>query len=90
MDKNLLDLRKKIQDKQLKIAIVGLGYVGFPLAIEFAKKNMQVIGIEIDTDRLASIKHKKSYISDVSTKELRNLLAKGNFCATADFSVIKN
>ncbi|MDD5097363.1 MAG: nucleotide sugar dehydrogenase [Candidatus Omnitrophica bacterium] len=90
MDKNLSAIRKKIKNKQLKIAVIGLGYVGFPLAIEFAKKNIQVIGIEIDTDRLNSIKRKESYISDVSTKELKNLLSKGNFCATADFSVIQS
>ncbi len=90
MHKSLIDLRKKIKNKQLKIAVVGLGYVGFPLAIEFAKKNIQVIGIEIDTHRLSSIKRKESYISDVPTKELKNLLSKGYFSATKDFSVIKN
>jgi len=90
MHKSLLEIRKKIKTKQLKIAVVGLGYVGFPLAIEFAKKNIQVIGIEIDANRLNCIKRKESYISDVSTKELKNLLSKGYFSATKDFSVIKN
>ncbi|MEI6831761.1 MAG: nucleotide sugar dehydrogenase, partial [Candidatus Omnitrophota bacterium] len=90
MHKSLLEIRKKIKNKQLKIAVVGLGYVGFPLAIEFAKKNIQVTGIEIDTHRLSSIKRKESYISDVPTKELKNLLSKGYFSATKDFSVIKN
>ncbi|MDO9572806.1 MAG: nucleotide sugar dehydrogenase [Candidatus Omnitrophota bacterium] len=90
MHKSLLEIRQKIKTKQLKIAVVGLGYVGFPLAIEFAKKNIQVIGIEIDANRLNCIKRKESYISDVSTKELKNLLSKGYFSATKDFSVIKN
>ena len=48
MNKALLDLLRKIRNKQLKLAVIGLGYVGFPLALEFAKKRIKVIGIEID------------------------------------------
>ena len=90
MTNNLLCFKEKIKNKKLKIAVVGLGYVGFPLAIEFAKKQVKVIGVEIDNDRLRYIKRKESYISDVPTNELRKLLAKGYFSATSDFSVIKN
>ena len=77
-------------DRQnLKIAVIGLGYVGFPLAIEFAKHKVSVIGIEIDPDRLRRIKNKESYISDVPASGLKNLLSRGYFSATSDFSVIK-
>ncbi|MCX5698697.1 MAG: nucleotide sugar dehydrogenase [Candidatus Omnitrophica bacterium] len=88
MDKILLDLDKKIKNKQLKIAIVGLGYVGLPLALEFAKKKIKVMGIEIDAGRLKSIAHRKSYISDISSQELTAILASGYFKASADFADI--
>ena len=75
---------------KLKIAVVGLGYVGFPLAIEFAKKGVSVTGIEIDQGRLSSIKRKVSYISDVPTRELKSVLANGKFNATSDFSGLRD
>jgi UDP-N-acetyl-D-glucosamine dehydrogenase len=74
---------------KLKSAVVGLGYVGFPLAMEFAKKGIPVIGIEIDPGRLKAIKRRESYISDVSGKDLKNMLAAGKFSATADFARLK-
>lgn len=89
MNKAFPDLRKKIKTKQLKIAVVGLGYVGFPLALEFARKNFKVTGIEIDSDRLNSIKENKSYISDISNNQLKAAKERGNFSVTADFSSIE-
>jgi UDP-N-acetyl-D-glucosamine dehydrogenase len=89
MDKILLDLAKKIKNKQLRIAVVGLGYVGFPLALEFAKKKIKVTGIEIDADRLKSIAHQKSYISDISSQELTRVLASGYFKASSSFADIQ-
>ena len=90
MNRLILDLRRKIKNKKLKIAVVGLGYVGFPLALEFAKKGVKVTGIEIDRDRLKSIINRISYISDISNKELRDSLDSGYFKASADFSDIKD
>jgi UDP-N-acetyl-D-glucosamine dehydrogenase len=89
MDKIIADLNKKIKNKQLKIAVVGLGYVGFPLALEFAKNKIMVTGIEIDVDRLKSIANRKSYISDLSSQELKTVLASGYFKASANFSDIR-
>ncbi|MDD5561445.1 MAG: nucleotide sugar dehydrogenase [Candidatus Omnitrophica bacterium] len=89
MDKAILDLSKKIKNRQLKIAVIGLGYVGFPLALEFARKRVSVIGIEIDCDRLKSIVNLKSYISDISDKQLRDSLKNGYFKASSDFSDIR-
>lgn len=74
---------------KLKIAVVGLGYVGFPLAVEFAKKGIRVAGIEIDQARLNRIKRKESYITDVASRELRDVLKKKTFSAVSDFSVLK-
>jgi len=89
MSKVLLDLGKKIRTRQLKLAVVGLGYVGFPLALEFAKKGIKVVGIEIDSGRLNSISRRKSYISDISGNELKEALESGCFRASADFSDIR-
>jgi len=83
------DLADKIKNRRLKIAVIGLGYVGFPLALEFVKKGVAVIGIEIDQDRLRSITRHKSYISDISDAQLKNALASGNFTASADFADIR-
>jgi len=73
----------------MKIAVVGLGYVGFPLALEFAKRGIPVVGIEIDQGRLQHIKRRESYITDVTTRELRSVLKKNTFSATSDFSILK-
>ncbi|MBN1913363.1 MAG: UDP-N-acetyl-D-glucosamine dehydrogenase, partial [Candidatus Omnitrophica bacterium] len=61
MDNNVAQLKEKIRKKKAKIAVVGLGYVGLPLAIEFAKKGFPVFGIDIDKDRIEHIKKKESY-----------------------------
>jgi len=90
MNKNIEEFKKRIKQKKVKIAIVGLGYVGLPLAIEFAKKNFPVLGIELDNDRLSHIKKKKSYISDVSTESLKKVILAGKFSASADFKPLKN
>lgn len=73
-----------------KIAVVGLGYVGFPLALSFAAKGVEVTGLEIDRKRLKSIYARKSYITDISNSCLSAALAKGNFRASADFSDIED
>jgi len=82
-------LERKIRNKEFKIAVVGLGYVGLPLALEFAKKGFLVAGIEIDKDRLIQLKKRQSYITDISTRELREGLARNTFSVAGDFAVLK-
>ena len=90
MDKILYDLTEKIKTRQFNIAVVGLGYVGLPLALEFAKKKAKVTGIEIDADRLQGLLRGKSYISDISSQELKNALARGFFRASGNFRDIES
>lgn len=90
MNKAILEFSRKIKKRQLKVAVIGLGYVGFPLALEFISRRVSVTGIEIDRDRLKSILNKVSYISDISDKELKVALKSGYFRASADFSDIKD
>jgi UDP-N-acetyl-D-glucosamine dehydrogenase len=90
MSQFLIDFKKKIQKKKISIGIVGLGYVGLPLALEFAKKKVHVLGIEIDKDRLSQIKEGVSYITDVTTKELKHVLKTGYFVGSGDFKQLRS
>jgi len=89
MDNYLQEFKKKVNRKKIKIAVVGLGYVGLPLAIEFAKKGFVVFGIEIDRGRLEHIKDRQSYITDISHQELRHVLDAKKFSAMGDFGILK-
>lgn len=84
MNNNFKVLADKIKIKRARIAVMGLGYVGLLLAVEFAKKGFEVIGIEISKHRLNHLKRKESYITDVTEKELRGVLASGKFSASDD------
>jgi nucleotide sugar dehydrogenase len=90
MEDFLNEFKKKAQRRQIKIAVVGLGYVGLPLAIEFAKKGFPVLGIDIDKDRIRHLRQRQSYITDVSTANLRKVLSSGHFAAGSDFSALKD
>jgi len=50
---------EKLKEREIKVAVVGLGYVGLPLALEFAKKGFSVLGIDVDKDRIAQLEKKK-------------------------------
>ncbi len=83
------EFKRRLYDKEIKIAVVGLGYVGLPLALEFAKSGFKVLGIDIDKDRLNHIERKESYITDVSNEELRHILASGKFKAKDNFQLLR-
>jgi len=84
------NLREKIKSKKAKIGIVGLGYVGLPLAVEFAKMGFKVIGIEQNPKRMEMINRGENYISDVSDKELKSIVKNDQIRATGDFNKIKD
>ena len=69
---------------------MGLGYVGFPLAMEFAKKGFSVLGIDTDKDRIDRIKSGHSYITDVPGKELKSVLRSGKFDVCMSFKALKS
>jgi UDP-N-acetyl-D-glucosamine dehydrogenase len=68
-------LQKKIERKEARIAVMGLGYVGLPLAVEFAKAGFPVTGIEIDRSKVAMLRKGKSYVRDVPDEDVRPLIA---------------
>jgi len=85
----LQKLRDKILSRKAKIAIVGLGYVGLPLAIAFLKKDFKVYGVDVDKARIEKLKAKKSYITDVLSEDIKEFISNGSLIATTDFRNIK-
>ena len=75
-------LIKKINQKKLTIGIIGLGYVGLPLAILFAKKKFRVFGFDIDKTKIQKINSNKSYINKISTKDISLLSRNNKFFST--------
>ena len=82
-------LIKKLKDKTATIAILGLGYVGLPLAVVFGEAGFRVTGIDPDSRKVDSLNRGVSYIPDVKTEAIAKLVQSGNLTATADFSALK-
>ena len=81
-------LLESIQSRQARVGVVGLGYVGLPLAVEFARSGFAVTGIDLDTRKIAAINDGRSYIPDVPSDDVAALVAAGRLKATTDFSVV--
>ena len=65
----------KIRERSVRVGVIGLGYVGLSLAVEFAKSGLQVTGIEIDADKVARLRSGESYVQDVKPYEVKGLIA---------------
>src|SRR5579872_5167849 len=81
-------LREKIKTKQARAGVFGLGYVGLPLAVEFAHCGFPVTGIDLDTRKISEINSGRSYIADVPTKDVAELVSKKRLRASSDYSVL--
>ena len=88
-DSKIKTLKRKIRNKKAIIGVIGLGYVGLPLALTFARKGFEVIGIDIDKDRIKKLRKGSSYITDVSDTELKDTLKKKRFKTVTDFGFVK-
>src|SRR3989338_8146967 len=84
-----LALKRKILEKKARIAVIGLGYVGLPLAVNFAKAGFKVFGVDTDTDRIEKIRQKKSYILDVPQADIVRVVQQGTFEAMTEFEILK-
>ena len=81
-----MELKEKIRNRQARIGIIGLGYVGLPLAVEFAKAGFEVTGFDVDVAKVSSIKKGHSYIGDVSSEDVSAAVKGGKLSATDDMS----
>ncbi|MDI6840304.1 MAG: nucleotide sugar dehydrogenase [bacterium] len=82
-------LEQKIIEKKAKIGVVGLGYVGLPLALHFTKKGFKVLGFDIKKMRVNLVNEGKSYIEDAPEAELKKEVASGRLSATGDYDRIR-
>src|SRR5271170_4500811 len=81
-------LEEKIKNRTARVGIIGLGYVGLPLAMEFAKAGFSVTGIDIQPSKVSQLNRGDSYVQDVPTDTVKKWVSGGKFRATSDFSVI--
>ena len=81
----LEDLRARIEAREARIGVIGLGYVGLPLAVEFAKAGFPVVGFDLDLRKVERIVAGESYIEDVPAADVSAAVAAGRLRATADF-----
>ena len=86
--KNLL--LRKIQNKEIIVGVVGLGYVGLPLAVEKAKAGFKTIGFDIQTQKVDMVNKGINYIGDIVNSDLEELVNSGMLSATTDFSFVKD
>ena len=84
------ELLSRIAGKQIVVGVVGLGYVGLPLAVEKAKAGFKTIGFDVQADKVKMVNEGHNYIGDVVDAELTQLVADGMLSATTDFSFVKD
>ncbi len=82
-------LATKIADKSARVAVIGLGYVGLPLSVGFARAGFPVLGIEVDERKLAAVQEGRSYIQDVDSVDLATVVSAGRFTAASDYDLLR-
>lgn len=80
---------KKIQDKSVRVGIIGLGYVGIPLALEFCEQGIKVLGFDIDEKKVELLNNGISYFKHISSEKIKNVVNNEYFTATNDFTRLK-
>jgi len=84
-----MSLQRKIEQRKARVAILGLGYVGLPLAVEFAKAGFRVTGIEVDRSKVAMLRKGKSYVQDVPGEELQPLIRRRRLRVTGECGTLE-
>lgn len=82
-------LLRKIEKREIKVGVVGLGYVGLPLAVEKAKAGFRTIGFDVQKEKVGLVNAGHNYIGDVVDSDLKKLTEDGTLSATTDFSFVK-
>lgn len=82
-----IEIFKRIEDRDVKVGIIGLGYVGLPLAIEFVKAGFNVIGFDVDESKIEMLDKGETYIKHISSSVLQDVNKTNLFSSTTDFSI---
>ena len=82
-------LIRRIMDREARVSILGLGYVGLPLAVEFARSGLKVIGIDVDEEKVRVLNAGQSYILDIADETVQALVATGKLSATTDAAILQ-
>jgi len=82
------ELRRRIETRTARVGVVGLGYVGLPLAVELATAGFETVGLDLDPRKIAAINAGESYIPDVPTSDVHSLVASGKLRATTDYRTV--
>lgn len=88
MSKN--EIIDSIKEKHARVGVIGLGYVGLPLVTEFARAGFKATGFEVDADKAAQINSGESYIGDVPSSQVKELVESGRLHATTNFDELKD
>jgi UDP-N-acetyl-D-glucosamine dehydrogenase len=83
-------LHEKIRSRSAKVGVIGLGYVGLPLAVEFAKAGFAVTGVDVQASKVDGINLGRSHVQDISSEDLTTLVESGQLRATSDLSEIRS
>jgi UDP-N-acetyl-D-glucosamine dehydrogenase len=82
-------LMERLANQEAHLAVVGLGYVGLPLAVEFAEAGFRVTGLDVSADKVNRLNQGESYIPDIPTERLKPLVEKGLLCATTAYDDLR-
>src|SRR5690348_15844940 len=83
-------LQDRIERQSAKIGIIGLGYVGLPMAVRAARAGVPALGFDVEVERVDRVNIARSYIGDVPSSELRDLLVSGRLSATTDYARLED
>lgn len=89
-DSSKEQLLRKIEERSVRAAVIGLGYVGLPLAVTLAKAGYEVVGLDVDERKIKAVEAGESYIPDVPSEVVAELVASGSLKASSDFSLIRD
>ena len=85
-----MNLKNKIENREAQVGVIGLGYVGLPLAMEFVRAGFHVTGIDVDQEKVKKLNRGENYIQDIKDESVKNAVEMNQLSATSDFSVIQN
>jgi len=84
-----MTLWEKIANREAQIAVIGLGYVGLPFAIEFARLGFRVVGLDVNADRIAELRRGESYIRDILAGDVASVVNSGHLVPTTDYETLR-